>query len=62
MTVDTLRIRLDETDPQGWHERWQQARQQGDSRKMAAIVKQVNRLLTELENQLGHEAGAKFDV
>jgi hypothetical protein len=29
---------------------------------MAAIVKQVNRLLTELENQLGHEAGAKFDV
>ena len=62
MTVDILRIRLDETDPQGWRERWQQARQQGDSRKMAAIVQQVNRLLTDLENQPGHEAEAKFDV
>lgn len=62
MTVNTLRIRLDETDPQGWRERWQQARQQGDSRKMAAIVQQVNRLLTDLENQPGREAEAKFDV
>lgn len=62
MTVNTLRIRLDETDPQGWRERWQQARQQGDSRKMAAIVQQVNRLLTDMENQPGREAEAKFDV
>jgi hypothetical protein len=62
MTVDDLRIRLDDTDPQGWRERWQQARQQGDSRKMAAIVQQVNRLLTDLENRSAREAGDEFDV
>jgi hypothetical protein len=62
MTVDVLRIRLDDTDPQGWRERWQQARQQGDSRKMATIVQQVNRLLTDLENRSAREAGDEFDV
>lgn len=56
MTGDILRIRLDETDPQAWRERWQQAQQQGDSREMAAIVQQVNRLLTDLENHPAHEA------
>lgn len=56
MTVDTLRIRLDETDPQGWRERWQQAQQQGDSRKIEIIVQQVNRLITEMENRATREA------
>ena len=52
MTVNFLRIRLDETDPQGWRERWQQAQQQGDARKMGIIVQQVNRLLTEIEDRV----------
>ena len=60
LTVNFLRIRLDETDPQGWRERWQQAQQQGDSRKMEAIIEQVNQLLTEVENRAGREAGDKF--
>lgn len=56
MTVDTLRIRLDETDPQGWRERWQQAQQHGDSRKIEIIVQQVNRPITEMENRATREA------
>ena len=56
MTVDTLRVRLDETDRQGWRERWQQAQQQGDSRKIEIIVQQVNRLITEMENRATREA------
>ena len=60
MTVDFLRIRLDETDPQGWRELWQKAQQQGDSRKMEMIVQEVNRLLTEMENRATREAGDKL--
>lgn len=56
MTVDTFRLRLDEMDTQGWRQRWQQARREGDSRKMEAIVRQVNRLLTDLENRSAREA------
>ena len=51
MTVDFLTIRLDETDPQGWRERWQQAQQQGDDRSTGEL------LLTEMGNRATREAG-----
>ena len=57
MTLDFLRIGLDQTAPQGWCELWQKAQQQGDFRKMKMIVLEVNRLLTEMENRATREGG-----
>jgi len=40
-----------EDEPRGWRKLWQQAQREGDPKKLDAIVKQVNRLLTKHENE-----------
>lgn len=38
-------------EPQGWRKLWEQAQRERDPKKLDAIIKQVNRLLTEYENR-----------
>jgi len=40
-----------EDESRGWRKLWQQAQREGDPKKLDAIIKQVNRLLTEHENR-----------
>ena len=39
-------------EPQGWRKLWEQAQRERDPKKLDAIIKQVNRLLTKHENQV----------
>ena len=40
-----------EDEPEGWRKLWQQAQRERNPKKLDAIIKQVNQLLTEHENQ-----------
>ena len=40
-----------EDEPRGWRKLWEQAQRERDPKKLDAIIKQVNRLLTEHENR-----------
>jgi hypothetical protein len=40
-----------EDESRGWRKLWQQAQREGDPKKLDAIIKQVNRLLTKHENE-----------
>ena len=39
-------------EPLGWRKLWEQAQREKDPKKLDAIIKQVNRLLTEHKNRL----------
>jgi hypothetical protein len=38
-------------EPQGWRELWEMAQQEQDTKKLAAIIDQMNQLLTEHEKR-----------
>jgi hypothetical protein len=50
------RVGLELQGAEGWRKLWAQAQRERDSKKLDAIIKQVNRLLTEYENRAIAEA------
>jgi hypothetical protein len=51
MPLITSRIPFEEQDPEDWRKLWEKAQREQDSKKLDAIIKQVNRLLTERDRQ-----------
>jgi hypothetical protein len=51
MPLISSRIPFEDQSPASWRKLWEKANRDGDAKKLDAIIKQVNRLLTEHERQ-----------